>query len=243
MRKESSEMRVGVRPGEASRQQLTALIGHLQRGRERECAKLAQQVHDELTQNLTVVSMELSLAQSTLGGTSSGRESKLLCVDLARVQKLVAEVIRATQAITTQLRPKVLDEFGLMAALEWLAQRFEARTGIPCHICSMDTQAISRQKIATDVFRLVEEILGKLEADGTETMVRITIAERDGTFSVELQHNGRIKPMEDAEGAEALSVLGMKMRALRLKGTLHIRCDPDCCTVIRIETPLGKAQR
>ena len=89
----------------------------------------------------------------------------------------------------------------------------------------------------------VPEILGKLEAEGTETMVRITIAERDGTFSVELQHNGRIKPMEDAEGAEALSVLGMKMRALRLKGTLHIRCDPDCCTVIRIETPLGMAQR
>lgn len=243
MRKHSSQMRVGVRPSEASRQQLTALIGHLQRASERERAKLAQQVHDELTQNLTVVSMELSLAQSALNPATTGPEGKLLCEDLARVQKLVGEVIRATQAITSQLRPKVLDEFGLMAALEWLAQQFEARTGFPCRIYSEETQSISRQKIATEVFRLVEEILGKLEADGTETMVRITIAERDGALSVELQHNGRIRALEDDGGQEALSVLGMKMRVLRLKGTLQIRHEPDSCTVIRIETPLGKAAR
>ena len=107
----------------------------------------------------------------------------------------------------------------------------------------MDTQVISRKKIATDVFRLVEEILGKLEADGTETMVQITVAEGDGSFSVELQHNGRISAAEDDAGHEALSVLGMKMRVLRLKGTLQIRRDPDSRTVIRIETPLGKARR
>lgn len=106
MLKPISEMRICVPPSEASRQQLTALVAQLQRARERERSELAQQVHDELTQNLTAASMELSLAQMTLRASACA-ESKETGEGLARVQKLVAEAIRATQGITAQLRPKM----------------------------------------------------------------------------------------------------------------------------------------
>lgn len=119
----------------SSHQQLRALAAHLQSVREEERTRIAYEIHDDLGQELTALKIGLAQLEKQLYDTGNALPPRLLG-QLRSLSSLVDTTIQSVRRIATNLRPAVLDTFGLTAAMEWEAQEFQARTGIHCLLTS-----------------------------------------------------------------------------------------------------------
>jgi len=151
-------------------EQLRALAARLQNAREEERARVAREIHDELGQALTAIKLDLA---SLIAELPPDRKPKPERAE--SIVKLADEAIRSVRRISTQLRPGVLDDLGLVAALEWAAEEFETRTRIKCRLdLPQDDLAIDRDR-ATALFRIFQETLTNVarHADATEVNLAV----------------------------------------------------------------------
>ena len=118
----------------ASREEMRNLSRHLQRAREEERKSIAREVHDELGQALTTIGLNLSIMEKRLGSGDGGDRSTESIEQLRAMRELTGATIRSVKRIITELRPGLLDDLGLVAAIEWQAEEFERRTGIRCQL-------------------------------------------------------------------------------------------------------------
>lgn len=225
----------GLKP---STEQLEALLARVQSLRNEERTQVARAIHDDLTQTLTVVAIELSLLESSLNADPETIDPAECITGIRKLAGLVHTLIGSAQDITAQLRPKVLDEFGLVAALEWLTQQVEKKTGMRCELLVNGAEGVLDPALAEELYRLSEELLSNAARYAHATAVSIRVANRGGYLTMEINDNGKgIGDQSDA--AASLCFLAMRERTKRLRGTFQVEGCREKGNHIRVRIPLN----
>jgi PAS domain S-box-containing protein len=226
-----------------SRLQLRALATRLQQIREEERVMIAREIHDEMGGGLTGLKMDLSWLLRKMGDADSGEARVALMDKIHTSNELIDKMIHVVRRISTDLRPSILDDLGLIAALEWQAQEFTKRTEIPCEfVTSMDYVNLE-DETATGVFRIFQEALTNVGRHSRATKVVIVLRESerslfgDESLVLEIRDNGRGIIEEEILNPESLGLLGMKERVLAFGGDLRISGEPDSGTALILKIP------
>jgi signal transduction histidine kinase len=219
----------------SSREQLRALSAHLQSVREEERALIAREIHDELGQELTGLKMDLSWVIKRLPD-----DQKLLIRKTESMSKLVDNTIQSVRRISTKLRPGVLDDLGLTAAIDWQAEDFQNRTGISCEFHSNLREVDLDQDRSTTVFRILQETLTNVARHASATHVNIFLKEETNSLALVVEDNGRGITEGEASDPKSLGLLGMRERALVFGGEVQIRGTPGRGTTVTLKIPQQK---
>ena len=150
-------------------------------------------------------------------------------------------MISAVRRIGTELRPGLLDDLGLVAALEWQAQEFQKRTGIRCEFISEQRDVPLPPEASTALFRICQEALTNASRHAHATQVHIGLREEAGTLVLTVGDNGLGITEQDLAHRTSLGLLGMRERALRLGGEVAIAGRPREGTTVTVRIPLRQA--
>jgi signal transduction histidine kinase len=224
-----------------SHEQLRALAAHLQSAREEERARLAREVHDELGQSLAALKMDLSWVDKTL---SDAPRSAALSPALEKLQTLpgaVDTLIGAIRRIATALRPPVLDDLGLEAAIEWQIREFEAQSGVKCEFDSSIQNLKLDPERATAVFRIFQDTLTGIVRQARATHVNIHLGEEMDQLALEVRNDGRTVTGHEISTGQALDLLSMRERATMLDGEINVVSGKGKGTFVGVRIPLHRA--
>jgi signal transduction histidine kinase len=154
--------------------------------------------------------------------------------------ELVDSTINTVRRISSELRPGVVDDLGLVSAIEWHAQQFQEHTGVVSHFESNAEDVDLNREQATTVFRIFQEAMTNITRHARATKVNILIEEEEGGFVLEIKDNGRGITETEKLGTRSLGLLGMRERAHSLGGTLDISGAAGKGTVLTVRFPLQK---
>jgi two-component system sensor histidine kinase UhpB len=223
-----------------SRQQLRALSAHLESLREEERTQIAREIHDELGQTLTGLKMDLRWVEKHLSQGSEPARVPILD-KIVEAGELADATLASVQRISAELRPSVLEDLGLPAALKHEAQRFQDRTGIVCQLHAADFQAGFPLPVATAVFRIFQETLTNVARHAEARAVQVELREEDGQWVLLVADNGKgIRP-SDLTDAKSLGLLGMEERATLLGGEVTFQSGAQGGTVVTLRLPQAGA--
>ncbi len=212
-----------------SHDQLRALAARVEKVREEERTRLAREIHDGLGQALTAIKIDLSSLCHDMPAEKQHQSESIM--------KLADETIRSVRRISTELRPAVLDTLGPVAAVEWAAEEFEARTGIKCRLDLPLEDIVIDQERATALFRIFQETLTNVARHANATEVNVRLAEADGNLSLEVHDNGKGVSEAQISAGTSLGILGMRERALLLGGEFTITGALGEGTTVRVRIP------
>jgi PAS domain S-box-containing protein len=217
-----------------SREQLRALTGHLEQVREEERTRIAREIHDELGQALTGLKMDLSWFAARLPNNPAFQDKSAVML------KLIDSTVHAVRRLSTELRPAILDNLGLIPAIEWLAQEFQKRTGITCEFVTADDDLALDEDRMTALFRICQEALTNVTRYAQATSVHI-ILETDGKeILLRISDNGRGITDAEAKGIKSFGLLGMRERARLLGGTFDIGSETGGGTALTVRIPAAQ---
>jgi PAS domain S-box-containing protein len=220
----------------ASLDQLRALAARLQNVREEERTSIAREIHDELGQACTAIKMDLAL----IGRRTTKRQARLRQkVDSAT--QLVDGMILTLRRITSDLRPRTLDDLGLPAALEWQAQEFESRTGTPCRVILPQEPLVLDAELSTAIFRIFQESLTNVARHAQATRVEGRLVREADQIIFQVRDNGRGFDPEEVKPRKSLGLVGMQERALLLNGELKIEGLRGAGTTMTLRIPLPRS--
>lgn len=218
-----------------SNQGLRALASHLQDIREEERAAMAREVHDELGQQLTGLKMDLNLLVKKLPVESKEE----LIARTQSIMTLLDETIRTVRKIASELRPSILDDLGLVAALEWQGQEFMKRSGIITGFRSNRPTVELPPGISIGLFRICQEALTNVARHSSARNVGIILVWERSQLSLAIQDDGHgIDPERQAKN-KTLGLLGMKERAQMMGGKLTIDSKPGEGVTLSITIPIN----
>jgi len=209
--------------------QLRALAGRLQIVREDERKRVAREIHDQLGQSLTAIGINLSSFIQELAPDKKQESASLF--------RLIDQTIESVRRISTQLRPRILDERGLMAAAEWAAEEFQSRTGTKCRLDLPQGDIVIDRELATALFRILQESFTNVARHANATQVNVRLAKENDSLTLEVHDNGRGISEEQLSADSSLGILGMRERALLLGGELAISGAPGEGTTIKVRVP------
>jgi signal transduction histidine kinase len=225
-RREKAEQRM-----HDSEQQLKALSDRLLLVQEEERSRIARELHDDLGQSLTALKMDVLGLLAKAG--SDVRPSALS----ERIIRTIDSTVTAVQRISSELRPSVLDDLGLVVAIESEAQLFEERSGIECEL-SLQADTAIEQSRATAIYRIVQEALTNVVRHSNATRVELRLRQRAGELLLEVRDDGRGVTLEQIADPSSLGLIGIRERAHLIGGTVHIEGVAGRGTIVSVRIPL-----
>lgn len=217
----------------SSNEKLRALAARLQSVREEESLRIAREIHDELGGALTGLKMDLSW----LGNKLLKPDDEAAQQQLKQISGYIDETIQKVRDIATELRPSVLDDLGLAAAIEWQAREFQRRTKIECRIISLEEEiAISAEKSAA-VFRILQELLTNAARHARATLIEIIVEEHDDELLLKVSDNGRGIEEHEIADPKSLGLLGLRERAIVFGGRVEIIGTEGAGTTVTVSIP------
>ena len=220
---------------ERSREELRALSRHLQTIREEEKARIAREVHDELGSTLTALKMDLDWLGEHLESAPGPIAQKR-----ATMGKLVEAAVAATRRIVTDLRPSILDDLGLAAALRWQATEFAKHTGARVDVDAPETGLHIDRDIALALFRIFQETLTNVARHARATEVAVKLSSNDDALILRIRDNGVGLSEDDLRKPTSLGIRGMRERARQLGGDISVSAEPGSGTTVIISIPRSK---
>ncbi|MHC9543112.1 MAG: PAS domain S-box protein [Vulcanimicrobiota bacterium] len=216
-----------------SREELRLLSSHLQKVREEERTSMAREIHDELGQVLTSLKLDLSW----LLGRIQDRDKELLS-RTADMQIDINSAIDTVHTIITRLRPVILDDFGLMAALIWLVGEFQSHSGISCDFSFSSEEIVLPDECSTALFRICQESLTNVARHSDATGVKVTLRESDDNVILAIEDNGKGITEISSSRLSSLGLLGMRERAFALGGRVTFESGEGNGTKVEATFPL-----
>ena len=230
----TARLRRASRALRASREEIRALSKHLEEIRETERARIAREIHDELGQALTVLKMDLARV-SREAGLAAGSP------DAARLPLAIDNMITSVRRIASELRPQVLDDLGLLAALEWQSREFERCSGAACRFRVKGEPATIDADRSTALFRIFQEMLTNVARHAGATIVQITLDVGQRSVRLQVRDNGCGMDTVPGPYRKRLGLLGMQERAAAFNGRVRILSAPQKGTVVRVQIPMPAA--
>jgi signal transduction histidine kinase len=224
-----------------SRERMRALAVRLQSAREEERTKVAREIHDELGQALTGLKMELAWLAKRTKPTGEAGAISAVKQKFESMSNLLDQTIHTVRRIATELRPGVLDDLGLSAAIEWYLQEFQRRTGLGCDL-GMDANRMDYlgPDRSTAVFRIFQEILTNVARHAQATKVSVNITEQGCNLVLKVQDDGRGITEEQVLGTQSLGLLGMQERVHVFGGSISFVGKRGQGTTVLVLIPLEK---
>ena len=218
----------------ASSEQLRALASRLQKVREEERTAIAREIHDELGQALTGLRLDVAWM-----GHRLPREHEAF-TQCATLIERIDQTLAAVRRIATALRPAVLDQLGLAAALEWQGHDFAARTGIAVEMDLCADELPIPDDLGSSAFRILQESLTNVARHAAAKRVRIQLRLSAQRLRLEVADDGVGIAPGRLDGTRSLGLVGMRERALACGGTLDVAPRPEGGTMITLEVPLPR---
>jgi signal transduction histidine kinase len=210
------------------------LSTHLQVVREEERTRIARKIHDDMGQALTALKIDLTWLNKKLTD-----DQPLIREKLQSMVTLINETIETVHNLSEDLRPGILDDFGLSAAIEWQAEEFQKRTGIECRInLASDESNLSKEK-STNLFRIVQESLTNVIRHANATKVEINLSEKDGRLLLEVADNGKGITKAAVTNPKSFGLIGIKERVHSLGGEVDISGTPNAGTRLKVKMPIS----
>jgi signal transduction histidine kinase len=216
-----------------SREQLRALAGHLQSVREDERSRIAREIHDALGQPLAGLRIDLALLATRLPADQAP-----LLERMRAMLALADSTIHSVRQITTDLRPSLLDDFGLVAAIEWQAQEFQARTGVVCESACDRAELALPSELGTALFRISQEALSNVARHARATRANIRLHQEAEHVVLTVTDNGRGITDQEIHNPTSLGLLGMRERAILLGGEVSVMGRAGDGTTVTVRIPL-----
>ena len=217
-----------------SQELFRSLSEHLQVIREDERTRIARKIHDDLGQALTALKIDLSWLNKKLAN-----DQDLIREKLQSMVTLINETIETVHNVSEDLRPGILDDFGLSAAIEWQAEEFQKRTGMECRTrLAADKFNLSKEK-STNLFRIVQESLTNVMRHANATKVDINLGEKDGILLLEVADNGKGITRAAISNPKSFGLIGIKERVHSLGGDVNIVGTPDEGTRLTVKMPIS----
>jgi len=216
-----------------SREQLRNLSAHLQSVREEERTRMAREIHDELGQGLTALKMDVSWLNRRLLEEDATLKNKL-----TSMEEVIDRTIETVQKLSGELRPGMLDDLGLAAAIEWQAEEFQKRTGIESEVSLGSEEPVLNRDQSTTLFRIFQETLTNVIRHARATKVEVRLEEQDGKIVLEVTDNGRGITQEEISDPKSFGLIGMRERVEFIDGEVTIVGSPGKGTRITVTLPL-----
>jgi PAS domain S-box-containing protein len=221
-----------------SREQLRNLTVHLESVREQERTNIAREIHDELAQTLTALKMDLSWLDHRLP-----RDPQSLSEKTKSMNNLIDSTLQTVKRISAELRPGILDDLGLVAAIEWQAEEFQNRTGISCNV-TVDPQDLTvDQDLSTAIFRIFQETLTNVARHAHATNVAVGLKERAERLTLRVRDNGTGIKEEQIFDPKSFGLIGIRERVYPWGGKFSIKGIPGKGTTVVVNVRLGQSKK
>lgn len=214
-------------------EKLRALTNHLQTAIENDRAHLAREIHDEFGQLLTGLKLDLAWCKK-----NSPEDTKLQ-ERYKAMNSYVDEAIKISRRLSSELRPGLLDDLGLIPAMEWYLGEFMHRSGIECQSLFPKDEPTLETSLKTTVFRIFQECLTNIARHSHATKVDISMKIEDNLLTMEIRDNGRGITSKEINDSRSLGLLGMQERARQTGGSIEITGNKNKGTLIVSKFPLS----
>ncbi len=228
-----TELRLADEQLRLSQQKLRNLTAHQLEVREEERGRIAREIHDVVGQTLTALKLDVSSLREMVAHREPGADDRL-----QEIAGLLDTAIKDVRRLASELRPVVLDQLGLPAAIEWLSRDFERRTGIECRVRAQLPDLTLPEEVSTGLFRILQEALTNVARHSGASCVDVTLdhAGRIVTLSVTDNGNGLSEAAQASQ--DSLGILGMRERALLLGGFIDLKGERGKGTTVSAWVPL-----
>jgi signal transduction histidine kinase len=200
--------------------------------------RLSRELHDEIGQTLAVLQIEVSHAQALTDENQGRLRDRLQCA-----RELAEKTVQTVRDISLLLRPALLDDLGLVPALQWLLEDFQRRSGVSAEFSGEGVRDLLPDSVKTCVYRVVQEALHNSEKHSGASEVRVAVRQSTNQLRVDIEDNGRGLEL-NAKGMPqrkaGLGILGMRERAAKVRGTLELVSSPGRGTQICLQIPLAE---
>ncbi|MGA2137592.1 MAG: PAS domain S-box protein [Verrucomicrobiia bacterium] len=220
-----------------SEEQLHALAARLQSVREEERTRIARELHDELGQAMTGLKIDLAWVDKQLAKSGEGVRLAI-GHKVTEMTKLINGTIQSVRRISSGLRPGLLDDLGLAAAIEWQAHDFQSRSGIVCEVTLPSDDVSLNRETSTAVFRVFQEIVTNVARHAKATKVKASMRREGDHAILEVSDNGRGITESEISGRRSLGLLGMRERVVLFGGTIKFTGAPGQGTTVVVTIPL-----
>ena len=215
-----------------SYESIRKLTGHLQNVREEERLHISREIHDELGQLLTVLKMDVSWLNKKLEPENRVAKEKLV-----EISGLIDSTVKSIRRIASELRPTLLDDLGLLAAMEWHLEEFERRSGIETERSLQEIEQPLPDALKIGLFRIFQESLTNVARHSGAKKVKVSLQRKEKELILTVQDNGRGFD-ESGTVKKTLGLLGMKERTLMMGGQYNISGIPGEGTIVTVTVPL-----
>ncbi|MCK4782123.1 MAG: PAS domain S-box protein, partial [Desulfobacteraceae bacterium] len=221
-----------------SRSQLRDLSTYLQSAREQERTSIAREIHDDLGQILTALKMDLSWM-----GKRFPKNQKPLIEKKRSMLKILDAAIKTVKRIITDLRPGLLDDLGLIPAIEWQAEDFQNRSGIACKLTVDPEDIVMDEERSTAVFRIFQETLTNAARHAKATEIVASLKEEEGTIELIVRDNGKGITEKQISDPKSFGLMGIRERAISCGGEVKIKGVLGEGTTVTVRIPMEEISR
>lgn len=214
-----------------SLEQLQQLSKHIEKVREEERVSIARELHDDLGQALTAVKIDLGFVKNKISNNEVRQR-------IVKTAALVSDTIKTVQKITFELRPKIIDDLGLEAGIDWYTSEFSERNGIDI-FTDMEPDIEFSNKVAIVIFRIMQESLTNVSRHARATKINIRLKKKKDYCIFSIVDNGVGIPKDQLKSKTSFGIIGMKERAKAIGGTLKIKNCKEAGTSVRLKLPLN----
>jgi len=217
-----------------SQDQLRGFAAHLQAEVEKERTRIAREVHDQIGQTLTALHLDLFWLEKRWFGHDNA-----LLDRIRSMRRVVDSAVQTVRVISTGLRPAILDDFGLAAAIAWQTEEFRERTNIEAEI-HVDQDLVIGKELSTALFRILQETLTNVIRHARATKITVRLEQRHHQVALEISDNGEGISGEAVSSPKSLGLVGMRERAYLFGGHVAIQGVPGQGTTVSVSMPLNE---
>ncbi|MFT3682809.1 MAG: PAS domain S-box protein [Ferruginibacter sp.] len=231
-----SEMKKTEERLQKSYEQIRQLAAHLQNIREEERTNMAREIHDELGQQLTGLNMYISWLNKKVQPHDPEIKEKF-----TNALELIEDTVKLVRKISTKLRPSMLDDLGLIAAIEWQSNEFEKRSGIKTEFVNLTGNLPIPGTVATGLFRIFQESLTNVARHAEASKIIASLERKDGNLVLTIADNGKGFVLNEIGSKKTLGLFGMKERSMVMGGQYEIKTAPGEGTTVCITVPFNSS--
>ncbi|MBL7703895.1 MAG: PAS domain S-box protein [Ferruginibacter sp.] len=214
-------------------EQLRMLTAHLQHIREEERKRIGREIHDDLGQQLTAIKMDVAWLDRKMP-----EEQTLYKTKLKNIIGMLDSSNQAIRRILSELRPGILDDYGLLEAIEWLGSQFTTHTGIPFKFTCNEKRIHAAEPVITCIFRIYQEALTNITRYAHAAAVNSSLTVTEDFVTVKIKDDGKGFDTASIQTHKSFGILGMKERVLSLGGVFELNSSVNKGTDIMVRLPV-----